>query len=205
GGVSGGHNSPAITLAFACWRGFPWRKVPGYIFAQVFGAFCATGVLYLMYKSDIDLKSHGHTTPLTSYMAAAPFFTTPDSIRGNYSSFFGEIVATAAMLIFVFACVDRYNVPPTHCAPIAMGLAIAAILAAFDSPGSLSLNPARDFGPRLLMFAAGFGKILFTGFDGYAWAPVVGPFIGGVVGGGLYDLFIATGPGPEDEYDPKSF
>ncbi|KAI9227190.1 MAG: aquaporin-like protein [Piptocephalis tieghemiana] len=205
-GVSGGHNSPAVTLAFACWRGFPWRKVPGYWFAQNFGAFCATGILYLMYKADLDLAfSLGHQTPMESYLIAAPFFTSPDPIRGNYLCFLSEAISTAAMLIFIFACIDRYNVPPVHCAPVAMGLAISGILAAFGSSGSVSLNPARDFGPRLLMFAAGYGKILFTANDGYAWVPVVAPFIGAVAGGVIYDIFIATGPDPEDKYDSRRF
>ncbi|RKP11631.1 aquaporin-like protein, partial [Piptocephalis cylindrospora] len=128
----------------------------------------------------------------------------PDPIRGNYRSFLGEAVGTATMLIFIFACVDRHNVPPTHFSPLAIGIAVATILAAFNSPGAIALNPARDFAPRVLMLAAGYGKIVFTAHDGYAWVPVVGPLVGGVVGGALYDIFIATAPDPE-EHDSKSF
>lgn len=205
GGVSGGHNNPAVTIAFACWRGFPWRKVPGYWFSQIFGAFCATGVLYLMYEPDIDLKNQGERTLLGPNQTAAIYFTIVDPVRGNYSCFFAEIIGTASLTMLIFAAVDRYNVPPTHCSPIVFGLAVAVILAAFNSPGALAINPARDFGPRMLMSAAGYGGTIFSAYDGYAWVPVVGPLIGGSLGGAVYDLFIATGPDPEEVYDPKSF
>lgn len=46
GGISGGHLNPALTIALAIFRGFPWRMVPRYVFAQVLGAFCAAFIVY---------------------------------------------------------------------------------------------------------------------------------------------------------------
>src|ERR671924_756174 len=54
GGVSGAHINPAVTLAFAARRGFPWRKVPGYIGAQMLGAFLGALLVYIVYKASID-------------------------------------------------------------------------------------------------------------------------------------------------------
>src|SRR3954452_24196952 len=54
GGVSGAHINPAVTLAFAARRGFPWRKVPSYIAAQVVGAFLGALLVYIVYKGAID-------------------------------------------------------------------------------------------------------------------------------------------------------
>ena len=51
--TSGGHFNPAITICFAYWQGFPWRKVPYYIFAQIFGAFVAGLVLMGQYHEQI--------------------------------------------------------------------------------------------------------------------------------------------------------
>lgn len=63
--VSGGHFNPAITICFAIWQGFPWKKVPHYIFSQIFGAFLAGCMLMGCYWPEIqaakaaDLKAHG--------------------------------------------------------------------------------------------------------------------------------------------------
>src|SRR5215207_10046107 len=54
GGISGAHINPAVTLAFAARRGFPWRKVPGYIAAQMLGAFLGALLVYIVYKAAID-------------------------------------------------------------------------------------------------------------------------------------------------------
>ena len=58
-GISGGHLNPAITIAFATFRGFPWRKVPAYIFAQLLGGVCGAGVAYANYIHAIDLFEGG--------------------------------------------------------------------------------------------------------------------------------------------------
>ncbi|KAL8744135.1 MAG: hypothetical protein Q9190_003595 [Brigantiaea leucoxantha] len=52
--TSGGHFNPAITICFAIWQGFPWRKVPHYIFSQIFGAFIAGLLLMGMYWPEIQ-------------------------------------------------------------------------------------------------------------------------------------------------------
>ena len=59
GGISGGHINPAVTLAFATLRDFPWRKVPAYIFAQLMGGLCGAGIVYANYIHAIDLVEGG--------------------------------------------------------------------------------------------------------------------------------------------------
>lgn len=59
GGISGGHINPAVTIAFAIWRDFPWRKVPAYIFAQVMGGLCGAGIIYANYIHAIDIVEGG--------------------------------------------------------------------------------------------------------------------------------------------------
>ncbi|RKP13660.1 aquaporin-like protein, partial [Piptocephalis cylindrospora] len=193
GGVSGGHINPAITLLFAVWRGFPWRKVPGYWFAQFFGAFCGAGIVYLMYLPHYELANMGERNIIGPYETGSIFATVPSQVRGNYSCFFGEIVGSAILGAAIFAFIDRYNIPPTYLAPIAIGLAQGVIYAGISSPGRLFLNPARDFGSRVLLAAAGYGGEVFSAYDGYMWIPIVGPMIGTVTGGALYDFFIVTG------------
>lgn len=59
GGISGGHINPAVTIALAVWRDFPWRKVPAYIGAQVMGGFVGAGLVYANYIHAIDAVEGG--------------------------------------------------------------------------------------------------------------------------------------------------
>lgn len=59
GGISGGHINPAVTLAFATLRDFPWRKVPTYIIAQLMGGICGAGIVYANYIHAIDVVEGG--------------------------------------------------------------------------------------------------------------------------------------------------
>ena len=65
-GVSGGHINPAVTIAFATFRGFPWKKVPIYILAQVLGGICGAGIVYANYHQAIDLFEGGQRTLSTA-------------------------------------------------------------------------------------------------------------------------------------------
>jgi glycerol uptake facilitator protein len=86
----------------------------------------------------------------------------------------------------------------SNLAPLAIGLAVAAIGMSFGANAGYAINPARDFGPRLFAFFAGWGKVALPGtysatgfhFSDYFWVPIVGPLIGGVLGVIIYDLFI---------------
>ena len=59
GGISGGHINPAVTIALATFRDFPWKKVPAFIFAQVMGGLCGAGIIYANYIHAIDLAEGG--------------------------------------------------------------------------------------------------------------------------------------------------
>ncbi|MBS1698220.1 MAG: aquaporin, partial [Actinobacteria bacterium] len=82
-----------------------------------------------------------------------------------------------------------------HLAPLMVGLLIAAIGISFGANAGYAINPARDLGPRLFAWLAGWGQVAMPGtvdgsFSWYFWVPIVGPLIGGVIGVIIYDLFI---------------
>lgn len=82
GGVSGGHINPAVTIAMATFRDFPWRKVPAYIFAQVMGGLCGAGVIYANYVHAIDLYEGGRgirTVPGTASLFSV-YAVSPDAL-----------------------------------------------------------------------------------------------------------------------------
>ena len=95
----------------------------------------------------------------------------------------------------MFALVDELNQPSeANLAPLMIGFVVVAIGLSFGANAGYAINPARDFGPRLFAWLAGWGKIAMPGdygnVNGYLWIPIVGPFIGGLIGAFVYDLAI---------------
>lgn len=204
GGVSGAHINPAVTLAFAVRRKFAWAKVLPYWGAQVAGAFTGAALVLLVYDNAINAFNTAAHTPRGGGGALATF-----SIFATFpAKYFGggvagplidQIVGTAFLLMLVVALIDLRNTAVgSNLAPLAIGLAVAAIGMSFGANAGYAINPARDFGPRLLAFFGGWGHVALPGsysvagvaFSWYFWIPIVGPLIGGVIGVVLYDLFV---------------
>ena len=199
GGISGAHINPAVTLAFAARRDFPWRKVPGYIAAQMVGAFLGAFLVYIVYKGAID--SYEHANHITrgdpnSVPTYSIFATFPAKYLHNWvGPFVDQIVGTAFLVAFVFALVDEINQPVrANLAPLAVGFVVVAVGISFGANAGYAINPARDFGPRLFALIAGWGKIAIPGnygnVDGYLWIPIVGPCVGALIGAYVYDFAI---------------
>ena len=201
GGISGAHINPAVTLAFAARRGFPWRKVPGYIAAQLVGAFLGALLVYIVYKGAIDSYERAHhivrgqPNSVTTYSIFATF---PASYFKTWlGPFIDQIVGTACLVAFVFAVVDEINQPVrANLAPLVVGFIVVAIGISLGANAGYAINPARDFGPRLLAWIAGWGRVAMPGDYGnvntYFWIPIVGPFLGGLIGAFVYDLGVRS-------------
>jgi glycerol uptake facilitator len=200
GGVSGAHINPAVTLALAVRRNFPWAKVVPYIIAQLIGAFVGAALVYLVYHNAISsyeaahhitrgaLGGAGDSTATYSIFATfpAPYFHS-----SMIWPFVDQIVGTAFLLMFIVALTDERNQPPRmNLAPLLVGLVVAAIGMSFGANAGYAINPARDFGPRLFAWFTGWGQVAIPGVHNYFWVPIVGPLIGGVIGVIVYDLFI---------------
>ena len=199
GGISGAHINPAVTLAFAARRGFPWRKVPGYIAAQVLGAFVGALLVYIVYKGAIDSYERANDIVRgdpDSVPTFSIFATFPAKYLGNWSGpFIDQVVGTAFLVGFVFAVVDEFNQPvKANLAPFIIGLVVVAVGLSFGANAGYAINPARDLGPSIFAWIAGWGEVAMPGnygnVNGYFWIPIVGPFVGGVIGAFVYDLGI---------------
>ena len=103
------------------------------------------------------------------------------------------------LLILVVAITDdRNQLPGSNLAALIVGFAVFAIGTSLGANTGYAINPARDFGPRLFAYFAGWGKVALPGtynapgfhFSNYFWIPIVGPLIGGIIGVLLYDFFI---------------
>ncbi|GAA3171770.1 MIP/aquaporin family protein [Streptomyces virens] len=199
GGISGAHINPAVTLAFAVRRDFPWRKVLPYWLAQVLGAFVAAALVYACYRWAIDAADARAGVPRDESLATYSIFATfPAEYFGNswWGPLLDQIVGTGILLLLVCALIDTRNTAPlSNLHPFLIGLVVVAIGLTFGTNAGYAINPARDFGPRLFTYFEGWGSIALPGtfgwFSGYWWIPIVGPLIGGVLGALVYDLLVS--------------
>lgn len=185
GKISGGHLNPAVTLALAAFRRFPWAKVLPYSLAQIAGAFCAAALVYWDY-----LPAFHKVDPLLDHTAGV-FTTFPAFPALPQAGFLDQVLGTALLLLLIFAITDEFNVPPgANLAPLMIGLVVVAIGMSFGGMHGYPINPARDFGPRLFTAVAGFRNNGLTNGLRVWWIPVVAPLVGGLVGAAAYDLGI---------------
>ncbi len=182
GRVSGAHLNPAVTLAFAVYRGFPWRKVVPYSLAQTAGALAGAALVFANYHIAF-LKAD----PLLEKTAGV-FTTFPAFPNSPMTGLFDQVLGTALLLLLIFAIVDDRNIPSTDLWPVIVGLVVVAIGMSFGALHGYAINPARDFGPRCLAALAGFKNNGLTDGSGVFWVPIIGPPIGGVIGAGVYEF-----------------
>ncbi len=190
--VSGCHANPAVTLALAIYRNFSWKKVVPYCVAQTVGAFAGACVVYALYVPVINyFNLTNHLTRATGG-AAGMFFTHPGIAVTPMHAFLSEIILTAFLIFGIFAVTEQYNeqAPGANFGAVIIGLIITVIGASMGFLESWAINPARDFGPRLFCFLAGWGSSALPSPDHYWWVPIAGPLVGGVLGGGAYQLLI---------------
>lgn len=192
GGVSGAHLNPAVTLAVAVHRDFPWTKVLPYVAAQVAGAFTGAAVTFLTYRAAFDHFDAG-TRQVAGLEATAGIFATypQDFLRTVPDGLIDQVVGTALLIALIFALTDQRNLAPEgRLVPIHFGLLVILIGMTFGFNAGYAINPVRDLGPRLFTFLAGWGGEVFRAGNHWWWVPIVGPLLGGVLGGAVYDLLV---------------
>jgi glycerol uptake facilitator protein len=183
--ISGGHLNPAVTLALAVFRGFPWRKVIPYCLAQVAGAFAGSALVFFNYREAIARFDPGLEK------TAGIFTTFPAFPDVPAAGFFDQVIGTALLLLLIFAIGDERNLPPqANLAPLVVGLIVVAIGVSFGKLHGYAINPARDFGPRLLTVLVGYKNNGLTAGSSVWWVPIAGPLAGGLIGAGLWDLVL---------------
>ena len=185
GRISGAHLNPAVTLALAVFRGFPWKKVVPYALVQTAGAFAAAALVYRNY-----LPAFRAVDPNLERTAGV-FTTFPAFPTWPQTGFIDQVIGTGLLVLLIFAITDEFNAPPgANLAPLMIGLVVVAIGMSFGGMHGYPINPARDFGPRLFTALAGFRNNGLTDGIGAWWIPIVAPLLGGLAGAALYDFGI---------------
>ncbi|MDT0611155.1 MIP/aquaporin family protein [Streptomyces lancefieldiae] len=210
--LSGAHLNPAVTLALAVFKGFSWRKVVPYALAQTAGAFVAALLVRWNYTEALAKADPGHTLKTQTVFSTLPANGNTALPVHEWGAFRDQVIGTAILLLLIMAITDVLNTPPgANLAAFVIGLVVVAIGMAFGTNAGYAINPARDFGPRLASFLTGYGGAWRDQYGNlYFWVPILGPLIGGVLGAGLYKVFVSrflptaepepTGrvPAPED-------
>ncbi|KAG0045173.1 glycerol channel [Gryganskiella cystojenkinii] len=197
GGVSGAHFNPAVTFTLAIFRGFPWADVPIYWISQLAGAFFGALIVYGGNRAALQAADRDTTVGIFFTGLQTPKVTTTDA-------FFFEVIATALLVIVIFATSDKGNNPAGGFQPLIIGLTITLIGTSFGYQTGYAINPARDLGPRFFTALSGWGFGVFSRQNYYFWVPIVAPFVGAIVGACVYDLFIhSVAPSPPTPPTPE--
>jgi MIP family channel proteins len=193
-GVTGAHLNPAVTLALAVHRRFPWNKVLPYSLVQLAGAFIASAVVFATYHEALYAFDNGVRQVVGPQGTAGIWATYPQPFLSVFpGGFIDQVVGTALLVGVIFAITDTRNSPaPAGLAPVVVGLLVLLIGATFGLNAGYAINPARDFGPRLFTFVAGWGGDVFRAGNGWWWVPIAAPCVGGVAGGWAYDFFVGS-------------
>lgn len=203
--ISGAHLNPAVSLAFAILRpsSFPRSYVLPYWGAQMTGAVLAGLTVLATFSPFLDRFEADHAIERgaagseASAMVFGEYFPNPamfgtgadaEALVGPLMAASVEALGTGILVFAIFALIDpRNSGRPSWMAPFFIGFTVAILISLFAPITQAGWNPARDFGPRIVAFFAGWDAIAIPGPRNGFWAYIVGPLVGGPVGGTLYD------------------
>ena len=196
-GISGAHLNPAVSIALSLFTDFEKRKLPFYIICQVAGAFCGALLVYTLYSNllfDFEQSRHMVRGTEASLELASVFSTYPHSALSTGQAFLVEVIITAILMGVIMSLTDDNNgLPRGPLAPLLIGLLIAVIGSSMGPLTGFAMNPARDFGPKLMTFLTGWGEISLTGGRDipYFLVPIFAPIVGACLGAAAYRGLIA--------------
>jgi glycerol uptake facilitator protein len=191
GRISGAHINPAVTVGLASIGAFPWGMVPGYLLAQLIGAFSGATVVWLAYYPHWEV-----TEDADSKLGV---FATSPAIPNKGANFLAEVLATAVLLFGVLALADNVQalqnpegldlstVYSGGIEPLLVGSLVWVIGLSLGGPTGYAINPARDLGPRLAHWMLPIAGKRDSNWS-YSWIPIAGPLAGGILGAVLYTL-----------------
>ena len=180
GQYSGAHLNPAVTMGNLVVGNIGWGDVPAYIGGQFVGAFIGAVLVYLAYLP------HWAETEDPGLKLAV--FSTGPAIRNYPANIVTEVIGTFVLVFGILAFLANKGTAGDPLFPLIVAFLVVSIGMSLGGPTGYAINPARDLGPRIahaILPIAGKGPSDW----GYAWVPVVGPIIGGILGALAFDVF----------------
>ena len=175
---SGAHLNPIVTLTMAYLGRINWSLVPAYFAGQMLGAFAGSVLVWLMYKQHFDATENPD--------AKLAVFCTHPSIRHPFYNFLTEAIASFGFIQGVlYLAAPAGDIGSIAALPVA--LLVLGVGLSFGGPTGYAINPARDLGPRIAHFLLPMEGKRNSDW-GYAWIPVFGPVVGGLLATWAYHL-----------------
>jgi glycerol uptake facilitator protein len=225
GGISGAHINPAITVTLAACGRSRWGDVPAYVLAQLAGAVLAAAGLWGIFQGPLQKKEQekgvvrGQPGSVVTAMCYGEYFPNPaplaaseavprgsaleealkerEGLLSTWGAFAAEAIATGILALVVLGITDGRNrgSPGGHLSPLVAGLTVASLISVIGPLTQACLNPARDLGPRLFAYLAGWGSVALPGPRGHAWFTVyiAAPCVGALIGGLSYGVLLGRG------------
>ncbi len=217
GSITGGHFNPGVTLAMALRRDFPWKQVIPYWISQIIGGFVGAATLDALYYRVIASKlaalglTKGAPGSELVSMVFLPYTPNPAMVGIGPASvaahlhhpdgwsqvtlwqgFLGEFIATAILMMFILVLLElrSENHPVGWFFPFGLAIAVTMLVVVEAPVSMVSLNAARDLGPRIYLWILGWGKMAFPGPRSGMWTTTVGPTLGAVFGAYFYDFVV---------------
>ncbi|MCC6286901.1 MAG: aquaporin family protein [Chitinophagaceae bacterium] len=178
--ASGAHLNPAVTIGLAVEGSFDWNKVPSYILAQMIGAMIGAFVAWLAYKKHFDATEDGN--------AKLAVFCTAPAISNPFYNVITEVIGTF-ILVLGALLLSKPDMKLGALDALPIALLVLGIGVSLGGPTGYAINPARDLGPRIMHAILPIKNKRDSNW-GYAWVPVVGPIIGGVLAGLVFKWVI---------------
>jgi len=173
---SGAHLNPAVTIALVLAGKFSIALLPGYIFSQILGAMFGSFLVWVAYRKHFDV-----TTDAEAKLAV--FCTTPN-IRSYWHNFLTESIGTFVLILAVlYMAAPEIGLGSINALPVA--LVVLGLGLSIGGPTGYAINPARDFGPRMLHYLLPIQNKANSDWS-YAWVPILGPVAGASLAALLY-------------------
>lgn len=170
-GLSKAHLNPAVTIAFAAAGELDWAIVPVYLAAQFAGAMAGAFIVWIAY--------HQHFKETADADLKLAVFATGPAIRTPVYNLLTEAIGTFVLIFAVFRLASpTSSLGSLDALPV--GLLVLGIGLSLGGPTGYAINPARDLGPRIMHFLLPIGKKRDSDWS-YAWIPVLGPIMGGLL------------------------
>lgn len=190
--LSCAHLNPAVSLAMVASGRMSVSKMPVYIVAQFVGAILAGLVLYMLFSPSIMAYEAAHgivrgsTESVKTAMMFGEYYPNPGTVAivSLALAMGAEALGTFLLVLMIFALTEGCNVgrPDNALAPVFIGLTVTSIICLIAPLTQAGLNPARDFGPRLVAWFMGWGDAAFPDHvGGFFHVYILAPLIGGVI------------------------
>lgn len=185
--LSCAHLNPAVSIAMVLSKRMIAKKLPFYLLAQFAGAFLGGLTIFLLFSSSISLfeTSNGIVRGTPQSVQTARMFGEYYTSSGSMLLAMGaEAFGTFILLIMIFALTEGCNVgrPDNSLTPMFIGLTVTSLICLIAPLTQAGLNPARDFGPRMVTWIMGWKEASFPdNSGGFFFVYILAPVVGGII------------------------